>query len=739
MTKHELRPLLILPSALLALAAAGCGEDVVRQLEEAGGSVAAAAKVPKAPAQPASLVPPAPWRYVALVNKLAAEPCPNTQAPNWQVRPLFRQGATQALAEGPLPAPLERFCEYTWTLAPQQPPAPPDFAPAVLPKIVRIDPDRDLVIPQAPSLAPTKDPGAIPATVPAQSIVGPARYLGGETTLRDALALAHRTHVGALPAAGAPVKEPDGAPVIAVVDSVGFDDGEAGYARVAARLQHGLAMAGFVRDARCPDADAACRGRLFHAQAFPYSAESPMVAPSGGPLGSLGSLARAIGESVVRWRRMPAPRGPLVVNLSLGWDPALADLAVAPADHLGLLKGQTNSVPATVQAVHAGLVWAACNQALSVAAAGNNAGEPCAGRGPLAPAAWERLPAPDFAACKTLFGADAVVAPAGAEIPGALIYAAGGLTHGDAPLPNARAESLPVRALPAFEAVSSSVRGRTDGWTGSSVAAATLSGIAARAWSVGQARTPHALMRALDGSGASIGVNASLRRDGLPVAPVRRLTAHGAFAASCSDAGLAGAACPNPYAAPPAGGVSQQVAAALGLQGSSAVLGAPLLRPAKTLACADGAARCGGGTVVHRCGVAGTTPAPESVALTAEPWTRPQPDTPICPVCPIQGPTLYISPNPTTTTTASLTLVDPALRFRQADGSWVVAQLADIAVSDATVRVDLSGYRVALGGAVMTLPDLLRAQNVSSGELAFTVPDASGRPSAMVSAVSVYP
>ena len=126
--------------------------------------------------------------------------------------------------------------------------------------------------------------------------------------------------------------------------------------------------------------------------------------------------------------------------------------------------------------------------------------------------------------------------------------------------------------------------------------------------------------------------------------------------------------------------------------------------------------------------------------MTTEPWTRPQPDTPICPVCPIQAGNLNISLNPDAMpATGGVTLSDPRLRFQLADGSWVIAALDDISVGSTPVILDLSGYRVVVGGQVTTIAQMIVDQGIGAGELEFTVPDASGRPAPMVSALSVHP
>ncbi len=697
--------------------------------------------------------PPAPWRYIALTDRKHRKSCPVPLSSDWQVEPLFRQGPSVALIEGAfLPEPLERFCEYAWTKAPLRPTAAPSFSAAEGGRIVRIDPDLDVVVPQGPAVGAIQE---MPAKLNEAELVGSirptsGRYLGGESDLRQALAAGYRSQAGTERSALPVVKEPSGAPVVAIVDSVDFREGSAGYGRSPARMQHGLAMAGLGRDARCPAHEKACEGRFFHAQAFPYTAASPMIEPAGGPLGSLGSLARAVGESVIRWRRMPAPKGPLIVNLSLGWDPALAAFEVTPEDHADLLKGQSVDVPVTVQAVHASLAWAACNQALVVAAAGNNVGEPCEGTGPLAPGSWERLPALASSVCAGVFGKEQVkqVQGNGDKVAGSLVYAAGGLTYVDAPLPNARPQSFPGRALPALQAIAESVRGRTDGWTGSSVATATLSGIAARAWSLDPSRSPADLMATIDGSGRTLNFDADLHRYDAGSTPVRGIDGHSAFQALCSASGL-GASCPNPYAPRAAQGVQSGIAVAFRQSGQLALAGVVPVVKEIDLECEETSTSCGDAeSTIHRCepaaGLATLSANPNLSAspgsVQSEPWTRPQPDSPICTVCPIRKGKLYLSPNPTTTTSPSgaISLSDPLLRFQLADGAWVVAELDDLEVRGSLMIIDLEGYRVTIGGQVSNLADLLDAQSVSAGELVFSVPDAAGRPSSMVSVLSIH-
>ncbi|HFE44587.1 MAG TPA: hypothetical protein ENJ18_03705, partial [Nannocystis exedens] len=611
------------------LAVYGCGTDAEKRLREAlsVGEMKDVGVGGESDGNAATPTTPSAWRYIALVDKTPQESCPVPLEAEWQRAPLFRQGPSALLSEGTfLPPQLERFCEYTWTLAPQNANAAPSFSAADAAKIVRIDADRDIIVPQAP---PAKVKALTPKSGTEPTLVGQlpsARplYVGGHPDVRAALAAAYQGQAGADPVAGAVPKEAEGAPVIAVVDSVGYDDRKANYGRSPARMKHGLAMAALIRDIRCPDGEAGCMGRLFHAQAFPYTAENPMITPSGGPLGSLGSLARALGESVLRWRKMPGGRGPLIINLSLGWDPHLADLSIPAKDHLSLLKGDVTTVPATVQAVHAGLVWAACNQALLIAAAGNNEGEPCEGSLPLAPASWERLPSVRPSVCAAIFGADQVVnkKPEGPE--GSLVYAAGGLTYVDTPLPNVRAGSMPARALPALQAVAESIPGRTDGWTGSSVAAATLSAVSARAWSIDPQRSPQEIATLIDASGKKLDLVSDLYLTGGEPEPVRRIIAHDAVAAICAASGQSNS-CANPYAPLTAANIQGNVGTALGLYSDSALSGLARISKSVDLECTKRNLICPNGQVVEMqdCRSAGQIIATVSLSaqVLSQPWT----------------------------------------------------------------------------------------------------------------------
>lgn len=649
-------------------------------------------------------------RYIALVNKAADAACPASVGEVWGVEPLFRSGMTaQLMAKGRLPRALERFCQYTW--AGKSPPAAaPSFGPAAA--VVRIDADLDVVMPQ------TAAPG----------------YLGGDPSVLAGLTGSFRAAAGlvgsGVPDAGVHQEE-TGPAYVAVIDSVGFADGESTHIGSDPRMHHGLAMGEFIGDARCPNGEAGCREKRFFAQAFPYSATSPQALPGGGPLGSIGSLAHAIGEAVVRWQQSAKLKGsPLVLNMSVAWDARFGGDVTAPgneAEHWKRLITPSEEVPATVQAVHAALVYAACLDALSFAAAGNNAGAPCEEQGAMAPARWERYPAPNAAACQQIFEqvmprrAGEAGYPAGVS---SLVYAAGGVVASGEPIPIARPGSTPARVLMAFAGVAGAGAQQTDVWTGTSVATALASGIAGQIWSHQRTLTPAQVVAVIDSSGTM-----GPAQEMLPgIKRSQFITGYGAFDRLCA---LRGGPCANPYVPP------QMNPLAATLSSGSTIAAANLnLASVIPLGCSVRSVQCGAsGTDLIECG--GTGPTAMAAPVTPEPWLRPQPSIPLCSVCPVRGGKLTLSLNPDFGT-APQSLQDPTLAFRRSDGSYLAARLGAITVAASGTEVDLANYTVVVGGVTQTLAAALVGQT-DAGTLGFTVVDAAGGRSRLVSAVPVIP
>lgn len=351
-----------------------------------------------------------------------------------------------------------------------------------------------------------------------------------------------------------------------------------GHARMLGRL---------VADLACPGGTAGCATEIRNYLALPWVTASLRDDDNGGNFGSRGDLVLAIARALDDWaadvqrRQMADLR--LVLNLSLGWDPALDD-----------------RVPSrlTALAVRAVLLRASCMGALTFAAAGNGRGE----RGAFFPAAWEALPAPTAQECASL-GFPRV--PIVKLEPGKsgytpLVHAVGAVDAGDRPLMTNRTGSQPRLVAHGLAAVlADPVRspGHTAVLSGTSVAAAIASGAAAALWAAAPELPPADLVDLVHGKAAPLpGLAIELCRGGAAcVGEVRRISVCGALQAVGADAGCA-------------------------------------VLPAQSGAAPVCTAPAPGASVgADPCNPWGCTPAPGEAEQ--RPWVVPQPGKPVCPDC----------------------------------------------------------------------------------------------------------
>jgi hypothetical protein len=248
---------------------------------------------------------------------------------------------------------------------------------------------------------------------------------------------------------------------------------------------HGYALAYIAKNLVCEGKS--CAARITTRLALPileFNPKSPKLTRRdelwGGYLGMQSDLAEAISSEVDAWwtdRRRGSSERHLVLNLSLAWDGELFG---------GLDEEQIADMRAGTQAVYRALQYATGFDALVLAAAGNAKAEPCANFGPLLPGAWEAGSSRE-GSCR--------------EYP--LLYAVGGLGGDDFPLLNARPGGMPRRAAYAENAVvPCPLASRyTTALTGSSVAAAVASSIAAVVWDSFPELSSSDVMSILDDSG----------------------------------------------------------------------------------------------------------------------------------------------------------------------------------------------------------------------------------------------
>jgi hypothetical protein len=234
---------------------------------------------------------------------------------------------------------------------------------------------------------------------------------------------------------------------------------------------HGYGMAHLVNEIVCGHGPAAqgCSVQIATRLALRYDGYhysdpfSPYDTGSelGGHQGRIGDLVTEIAAEILLWSSMPPPRPKLILNLSVGWDGEYVESDSQKALTLG---GWTDAVYAALSTAHDLGV-------LVIAAAGNRPGGEVSHQ-PLLPAAWELQP-------RSLL--DKIL---GKKV----VYAVGGVDWQGLPLPNARPAGLPMLVAYADHAVVSTAdydgqpADPTRIYTGSSVAAAVASAIAAVTW-----------------------------------------------------------------------------------------------------------------------------------------------------------------------------------------------------------------------------------------------------------------
>lgn len=208
----------------------------------------------------------------------------------------------------------------------------------------------------------------------------------------------------------------------------------------------------------------------------------------GGFLGMQSDLAEAIRSEVEDWQKKKVQKH-LVLNLSLAWDGDLFG---------GLGEEQISDLRAGTQAVYRALEYAASFGVLVIAAAGNQKPLPCRSTGPLLPAGWE-------------IGSLAKGCGTPGKTP--LLYSAAGVDANGDPIASARPGGLPPRTAYARNAVVPTWDPDTPTamLTGSSVAAAVVSSIAAIVWDTWPDITSHRVMQILQDSGEELEIPASFR------------------------------------------------------------------------------------------------------------------------------------------------------------------------------------------------------------------------------------
>jgi hypothetical protein len=293
---------------------------------------------------------------------------------------------------------------------------------------------------------------------------------------------------------------------------------------------------------------------ITYENAFPGSDGETSVLhwDTGGDTGSMATLALALFKSTWEFRAgvvgLNNAQVPVrsIVNISLGY---LRELSL----------GYPDTAPA--KALHAALQYASCSGQLVIASAGNNTDERCPDNqtGALAPAIFETEAAPTNAQCATLefslphdYASAYPRVPKDSAIYNPLVFAVGGVDGQDLPLPNTRKGGQP--RLVAYASNSLGV----DAWfdparvamTGTSAAAAAVTGVASSLWGLDPELSGAELMSVIYEAGYPTGDFSDFQLGDSQ--PIHRLAYCPALAALC--AGRDPSTCPTPVcsAQPPA-------------------------------------------------------------------------------------------------------------------------------------------------------------------------------------------
>lgn len=672
-------------------------------------------------------------RWIGLLRQPGA-PCPSPAridagTGTWTASRLF--------TDENVPASMDAYCVYTWT----PPAAQPDQQP-----------------PQGARYLTDFGAAINPAGTTTFSAVARDCHAVGvqDTAVTQAVgALAETAYYRAV---GQVAPLPDGANAgprairIAIADSTphGYDEGLA----QDGRSDHGLNVGRIVRKIACPgDGNGVnCAGYVSNHLALPQV--SPVVATplQGGFYGYQTQLAAAILTAVSDWQTHNAapPAGEarherLVINLSVGWDPAYGG---------AFANNAWDTLTPPTRAVYHAIRHAACRGALVVAAAGNDPGGPSPAVGPMFPGAWEAKPAPTAAQCATLEGVgfaedpDHPVFP----LPGVtpyrpILYGIAGVGHTDYPLANARKGSS-GRLVALGQMAATRYEESPGNWiktlaiSGSSAAAAAVSGAAAALWGYRPDLRPYELVDLLYNNGVSLDPDANMTARRAQVCltgvtcntlPVRRLDVCAALRAACAG----GAS--NCYAAADAPVCTPAPRYALtGLDLSPAepdyAATAPVPFDATPLtAKLQGLSVCGhqNAKIFFRtpalAGAYPDDPCPlrQYYNEGAQPWVGPQPTTPICAECKLGSGVLTASFYPAASKQLNVlidskysvsTVTNGVLEFLSGSGSVVQsAFLKDLGLP-ATMT---AGYSYQVNNVTVNA-------RPSSARLTFTVTDRSG-------------
>ncbi|MEO0593233.1 MAG: S8/S53 family peptidase [Myxococcota bacterium] len=523
------------------------------------------------------------WRWIGTLPDGESN-CPEPDDDEFETRPLF---AAKASKDDDLPDALSRYCVYesdNFELG-------VDGVPEELAKLDLEDLEADLaVVAGNASLADIFAP--MEADTFDQQVARLPR-LPGESFGPVELALI------------------DSAPSHPPVEDVIVPSGASG---------HGFALAQMMRRVLCDDEER-CVGMLGSELALSLNRDPNgkiLKQPDqGGAFGTIGELAEAIRSYTRQWKERDSG-APLVLNLSLGWNPLyggdLEDKYWTPS----------------VRSVYDALAEARCRGALIFAASGNATGGQAYTDGPLLPAAWNLAPAPSAEDCLERYQVYSQQEKEKSEFGSPLVYAVAGVGADGTPIANARPNAQSRIVGYAQHATASFQGSYSRTLTGTSVGSAIASAVATLVWSYNPWLSADHVAHLVYASGDDIGRTA----DYCPGA-----------ASGCSEISRRISACQALFMAcerfnPSCHAELEGCESALGVKPEAPPnalksFAAPLV-PAPVFSSAPvRLSECGSRDIYEVAGHLPTDPCPDVqfYDVGVQPWTNPQPGIPPCPNC----------------------------------------------------------------------------------------------------------
>ena len=408
---------------------------------------------------------------------------------------------------------------------------------------------------------------------------------------------------------------------VAVVDTAPLDT-------AAGQAEHGPAIAAIVAAlaSGCMHGRT-CERSVATVLGLPQVVDQGVDLQAGGYFGYQSDLAQGIFAALEGWTNRDHH---LVINLSVGWESSVVPGAASAA------------VEQVIQ-------LARCQGALVVAASGNQPPGSCVDQ-PTGPGAWEAQQAPDASQCAEL--GVKLSKPLGAR---PLVYAATPLDWQQRNLDDFRPGSdarLATQGFVAFVDANSIAYGPI---SGSSVAAATVSGIAALIWSYFPDRSADEVMDSVYASGTPRTLDQTVVQAdfGLVAGSEQHVvTACAALVHACDTLVHAGAHTPTLGQCK---AVGLSCASERGDDASTrertwwagfdqALAGVPAGQRRDLAAPSLAEQAC------KHCGASESTWLPTLAALPAsampDPWVLPQPEKPPCPMCQIKDDDIYLALDP---------------------------------------------------------------------------------------------